>query len=296
MRLTLAIAALVLLLAGCAQTARAECRLFPKSWPLNQRVDRLPTLKRSNAIIQRMGRDTSVFPDFGTGPGGLPYNVVGKRTPRKRVSFFFADDSDHVRYPLRRGLRISQPPDRHALIWDRSGCRLYELFDLKRTGGRWSAGSGATWNLRSARVRPRGLTSADAAGLPILPLLIRRPEVRSGRIRHALRMSMEQTRAAFSYPARHFASASEAPTLPRMGERLRLKAGVDISGLPFEARVIARALREYGVVVADNGSDWALSGAGSQRWDIPALNAIRRLKGSDFEVVNTRSLAPRGER
>jgi hypothetical protein len=180
--------------------------------------------------------------------------------------------------------------DRHAILVDRDACRLYELYALERRGGRWHAGSGASWSLRSNRVRPAGWTSADAAGLPILPGLARYDEVRRGRIDHALRFTVRRTRRAYVYPARHFASSLTDPALPRMGERLRLKASVDISGLPRQARVVAQALKAYGMVVADNGSDWFVSGAPSSGWDNDQLTALRRLTGADFEVVDTSSL------
>jgi hypothetical protein len=175
--------------------------------------------------------------------------------------------------------------DRHALLVDRRRCRLYELFALRREDGRWTAGSGATWSLRRPRLRPAGWTSADAAGLPILPLLARYQEVRRGRITHALRMTVSQSRRAFAFPARHFASSDSDPALPRMGERLRLAAATDISGLPRQARVVARAMKEYGLIVADNGSDWFVSGAPHPRWDNDQLRQLGRLRGSDFEVV-----------
>ena len=164
---------------------------------------------------------------------------------------------------------------------DRDGCRLYELFayDPPR------AGSGAIWNLRSTRLRPAGWTSADAAGLPILPLLARYQEVARGRIDHALRMTVRRSRRAYVHPARHFASSDRDPSLPRMGERLRLKRSVDISRLPRQARVVARAMKEYGVIVADNGSDWFVTGSPHSGWDDEQLDALKALRGSDFEVV-----------
>ena len=213
------------------------------------------------------------------------------------MRFGYADESDRVRYPIpggADGVHIEGGPDadgdRHALLLDRDACRLFELFDLQGRPGAWSAGSGATWSLRSTRLRPAGWTSADAAGLPILPLLARYQEVRRGRIDHALRVTVRRTRRAYVHPARHFASDSDDPSLPRMGERLRLKAGVDLSGLPRQARVVARAMRRYGLVVADNGSDWYVSGAPHPRWDNDQLRALGRLRGRDFEVVDASSL------
>ncbi len=283
-----------------AQAAKiAGCPLLPRTFPTNMRVDRLPVLQGSDAIVASIGLDEGLHADFGSGlyegrPIGIPYDVVSKRTARERVRFGYADESDKVRYPIPRGVHIEggrdADGDRHALLLDRSACRLYELFDLQGRPGAWTAGSGATWNLRSNRVRPAGWTSADAAGLPILPLLARHGEAKRGRIDHALRVTVRRSRRAYVYPARHFASSDPDPSLPRMGERLRLKAGVDVSGLPRQARVIAKALKRYGLIVADNGSDWYVSGAPSSGWDNDQLRTLRGLTGRDFEVVDTRPL------
>jgi hypothetical protein len=262
-------------------------------------VDRLPVARDSAAIVASIGLDDNVHPDFGSGlweggPIGIPFDVVSKRTPRSRVGFEYADESDRVRYPIPRNVRIEGGPgadgDRHALLLDRDRCRLYELYALRGGPGGWTAGSGATWNLRSTRLRPAGWTSADAAGLPILPLLARYDEVRRGRIDHALRVTVNRSRRAYVHPARHFASDDTDPSLPRMGERLRLKAGVDVSRFPRQARVVATALKRYGAIVADNGSDWYLSGAPNPGWDNDQLRALRGLTGRDFEVVDAASL------
>ena len=279
---------------AAAAAAIAGCPLFPPAWSTNQRVDALPVASDSAAIVRSIGLEGSLKADFGSGlweggPIGIPYDVVTRRTRRAKVSFEYADESDRVRYPIPRGVHIEGGPDadgdRHALLVDRSRCKLFELFALRREAGRWTAGSGATWSLRAPRMRPSGWTSADAAGLPILPLLARYPEVRRGRITHALRMTVSESRRAFVFPARHFASSDTDPALPRMGERLRLKASTDISGLPPQARVVAQAMKEYGLIVADNGSDWYVSGAPHPRWDNDQLQQLRRLRGSDFEVV-----------
>jgi hypothetical protein len=182
--------------------------------------------------------------------------------------------------------------DRHVIVLDRSRCRLYELFAAyPRDGGaRWSAGSGAIWNLRSNRLRPRGWTSADAAGLPILPGLARYDEVRRGRIDHALRVTASRTRRAFIYPARHFASNLTDPGLPAMGQRLRLRSGFDVSGFPRQSRIVLRALKRYGMILADNGSSWYLSGAPNAGWDNDDLHSLHRVPGSAFEVVDSSRL------
>jgi hypothetical protein len=265
--------------------ALAGCPLFPADFSTNQRVDHLPVAADSDAIVRSIGLDDGVHADFGAGrwegrPIGIPYTVVGRKTKRSRVVFDYAEESDRVRYPIPRNVKIEGGGDRHALLVDRSRCRLYELFALRRENGRWHAGSGATWNLRKPKLRPRGWTSADAAGLPILPLL-----ARPGRIDHALRVTVSRSRRAFLWPARHFASDDEDPSLPRMGERLRLKASVDISGLPPQARRVARAMKVYGLIVADNGSDWFVSGTPSPRWDNDQLHELGGLSGRDFEVV-----------
>lgn len=270
-----------------------HCPLFPKRFTTNQRVDRLPTAPDSDAIVRSIGLDQGLHADFGSGRWqssriGIPFDVVNTHTRRSSVRFAYADESDRVRYPIPRHVHIEGGSDRHALLLDRSACRLYELFDLQRHGGRWTAGSGATWRLRSTHLRPKGWTSADAAGLPILPLLARYDEVRRGRIDHALRVTVERTRRAYVYPARHYASDLTDPSLPRMGERLRLKRGVDISGFPRQARIVLRAMKRYGLIVADNGSNWFVSGAPDAHWSNDQLHTLGRITGRDFEVVRAR--------
>ena len=259
------------------------------------RVDALPVAPGSDATVAAIGADAPLHADFGAGlydgaRMGMPYDVVSRRTPRSRVRFEYADESDRVRYPIPRGVHIEggsdADGDRHALLYDRDRCRLYELYALRRGGGRWAAGSGATWDLRRPRLRPAGWTSADAAGLPILPLLARWPEARQGEIRHALRITVPRTRRAYVFPARHFASDDADPALPRMGERLRLKASVDVGSFPPQARIVLRALQRYGAIVADNGAPWYVSGAPDDHWSNDQLSSLRRLHGTDFEVVD----------
>ena len=259
----------------------AGCPLFPRAFSTNQRVDRLPVAPDSDAIVASIGADERFHPDFGT-RYGIPYNVVSRRTPRRRLTFEYAEESDRGRYPIPASVRVEEGSDRHALLVERGSCRLYEVFAYDPPS---NAGSGAIWNLRSTRLRPAGWTSADAAGLPILPLLARYQEVERGRIDHALRMTVRRSRRAYVYPARHFASSDSDASLPRMGERLRLKRSVDISRLPRQARVVARAMKQYGVIVADNGSDWFVTGSPHRGWDDDQLNALKTLRGSDFEVV-----------
>jgi hypothetical protein len=281
--------------------AAPNCPVFPADNPWNQRVDRLPVAKDSAAIAARIGLHDPVHPDFGSGlyngePIGIPYAVVSSRTRRVPVSFQYASESDRGRYPLPRGVPIEggyrSSGDRHVIVVDRSACLDYELFAAyPHAGGtRWSAGSGAIFNLRSNHLRPAGWTSADAAGLPILPGLARYDEVARGQIDHALRFTAPCTAPRYVYPARHEASTCRGANLPPMGLRVRLKANVDISRLPYQARVVAAALKRYGMILADNGSPWFISGAPNRGWNNDALHLLDRLSGRDFEVVNTISL------
>jgi hypothetical protein len=288
----------LLALAGAAAPPRiAGCPVFPADNPWNRRVDGLPAAKDSAAIISSIGADAGLHADFGSGlwagsPIGIPYTVVTSRQTRARVSFDYADESDKGPYPIPRTVRIEGGSDRHALIVDRSSCRLYELYALSRTPRGWHAGSGATWSLRSNRLRPAGWTSADAAGLAILPGLARYDEVAAGSIDHALRFTVQHTRRAYVYPARHYASSLTDPDLPPMGLRLRLKASFDTSRFPPQARVVLDALKRYGMVVADNGSSWYISGAPDPGWDNDDLHTLGRVKGSNFEVVDPASIQP----
>ena len=298
----LVIAAAALLLGGAsAQALRLPtapaCPIFPANNPWNERVDTLPVAADSAQIIASIGLDTGLHPDFGSGlydggSIGIPFDVVSKATPLSKVTFDYSDESDHVGYPIPKTVHIESGSDHHAILVDKSTCRLYELFALQRTGNGWHAGSGATWNLRSNAVRPAGWTSADAAGLPIFPGLARYDEVARGVIDHALRFTVERTQRAFIYPARHYASDSTDPSLPPMGLRVRLKANVDISGFPRQARIVLQALKTYGMILADNGSNWYISGAPDPHWSNDALHTIGRITGADFEVVDTASLHP----
>jgi hypothetical protein len=274
-----------------------RCPVFPASSPWNQRVDRLPVAKDSAALTRSIGLDRSVHADFGSGLWqgsriGIPYTVVGGKQPKLRVSFRYASESDKGPYPIPANVKIEGGGDRHALIVDRDACRLYELFALERRGGRWIAGSGAIWSLRSNHLRPAGWTSADAAGLPILPGLARYDEVHAGAIRHALRFTAERTRRDYVYPARHHASDATDPALPPMGLRVRLKASFDTSAFPRQARVVLEALKRYGMILADNGSPWYVSGAPDPRWSNDDLHTLGRVTGAAFEVVDASSLRP----
>jgi hypothetical protein len=303
-KLVAAAAIVVSLTAASTPPKLGGCTVFPASSVWNQRVDKLPLASDSATLIRSIGLDAGVHADFGSGLWdgsriGIPYVVVhGKTTPKSRVAFDYADESDKGPYPIPRTVPIEGQPaatdgDRHALIVDRDSCRLYELYALHRSGSGWAAGSGAIFDLRSNRLRPAGWTSADAAGLPILPGLARWDgDAATGAIHHALRFTAERTRKAYVYPARHYASDSSDPSLPPMGLRVRLKASVDISRLPRQARIVAQAMKTYGLILADNGSPWYVSGAPSPKWSNDQLHALGALHGSDFEVVDTSKLRP----
>jgi hypothetical protein len=309
MKTVLALAAGALLLgAASAQALRvpgvSRCVVFPASNAWNQRVDALPVAANSAQLIQSIGVDSGMHADFGSGvwdggPIGIPFDIVSKKTPRSRVSFDYASESDKVGYPIPKTVHIEggakSDGDRHALLLDKDACKLYELFALNRKGSGWSAGSGAVWNLRTNALRPAGWTSSDAAGLPIFAGLARYDEVARGVVDHALRFTVSHTRREYVYPARHYASSSDDPALPPMGLRVRLKAGVDISGYPKQARVVLQALKAYGMILADNGSNWYVSGAPSPKWSNDDLHTLGRITGADFEVVDTSSLPHPGQ-
>jgi hypothetical protein len=290
----LAIAALALagVTAAAPLPGAPNCPIFPSWHAWNLRVDHLPVTPDSSTIIASIGLNDHVHADFGSGlwngsPIGIPVTIVTAGTPRSTVTFDYAGESDPGPYPIPDDVRIEGGSDRHAILVDRDACILYELFALERQGGGWHAGSGAIWALDSFTARPAGWTSADAAGLPILPGLARYGEVAQGRIDHALRFTVSQTRRAYIWPARHYASSSNDPTLPPMGLRVRLKAGYDISGFPAQARVVLQALKEYGMIVADNGSDWYISGVPNPGWSNDQLHTLHQVPGSAFEVVDS---------
>jgi hypothetical protein len=267
--------------------------LFPTDNPWNRRIDAEPVDPGSDAIIGSIGRDAGLHPDFGAnylgGPFGIPYVVVDGSQPAVPVTFDYADESDPGPYPIPPDAPIEggadAAGDRHILVVDRDAGRLYELFDAHRSGDGWHAGSGAVFDLASNALRPAGWTSADAAGLPILPGLARYDEVAAGEIAHALRFTVRNSRRAYVAPARHWASSNTSASLPPMGARLRLKASFDESGYPPQARVVLTALKRYGMIVADNGSNWFISGAPDARWNDDDLRSLRQVTGNDFEVV-----------
>jgi hypothetical protein len=274
----------------------APCRLFPADSIWHADVSKLPVHRASAAYVGSIGAGSHLHPDFGSGlidgsPFGIPVTRVPAGQRRVKVTFDYAGESDRGPYPIPADARVEGGPggsgDRHVILHDPAGCRLYELYAAERRGAGWHAGSGAVYDLRSNRLRPDGWTSADAAGLPIMAGLVRYEEVAAGRVDHAIRVTVPRSRADYVWPARHAASDRRDASLPPMGLRLRLKASVDISGLPRQARVIAQALKTYGVIVADNGSPWFISGTQDSRWDNDALGALKDFTGADFEAVDT---------
>jgi hypothetical protein len=266
------------------------CPLFPASNLWNRDIAALPVRADSATLIASIGLDSGLHPDFSATGYGIPINIVSPGTPRSAVTFQYADESDVGPYPIPANPLIEGGSDRHLLMWDKTECMLYELFAASRSGSGWTAGSGAIWNLRSNALRPDGWTSADAAGLPILPGLVRYDEVAAGAINHALRFTAPRTRTQHIYPARHDAGESGSAALPPMGLRVRLKADVDISGFGPQARVLLTALKRYGMILADNGSPWYVTGAPDARWDDDELHDLHQLTGASFEVVDTSGL------
>jgi hypothetical protein len=268
-----------------------KCPVFPANNVWNTRIDGRPAAANSATLISTIGLDRGLHMDFGSYAGyGIPYNLVGSTTSRSTVTFDYDDESDQVGYPIPSNPKVEGGSDAHILMVDRDACRLYELFDARRQDGAWAAGSGATWDLRSNALRPAGWTSADAAGLPILPGLVRYDEVLAGSIAHALRFTAPQTRRAYVYPARHYASSSTSLALPPMGVRVRLKSSFNTAGLSPTARVIAEALKRYGMILADNGSPWYITGVSDPRFDDDVLHELDVITGRDLEVVDTTGL------
>jgi len=267
------------------------CAVFPADNAWNRDVSRDPVDARSDAYIRSIDAHGNRFlhADFGGGGHyGIPYGVVSRSQPRVPIRFTdYGSESDRGPYPIPAGARVEEGSDRHVLVAQRGTCRVFELYNARRSGGGWAASSGAVFDLRSNRLRHEGFTSADAAGLSILAGLARYDEVRAGAIRHALRFTVSETQRGYIHPATHLASSRTDPNLPPMGLRLRLKASYPIGRFHGQARVILTALKRYGMLVADNGSDWFITGASDRRWNDEDLNQLKRVPGNAFEVVRS---------
>jgi len=276
----------------------AGCAVFPADNVWNVPVDTLPVDANSSAYIASIGADEHVHADFGSGtwegePIGIPYADVPGTQQKVPLTFDWADESDPGPYPIPTDVPIEggsdSEGDRHVLVLDRDNCILYELFyAFPQDDGSWHAGSGAIFDLNSNALRPAGW--ADAAGLPILPGLVRYEEVAEGEIRHAVRCTAPRTRREYIWPARHYASSLTAAQYPPMGQRFRLRADFDISDFSPEVQVILRALKTYSMILADNGAPWFISGVPDEHWDNDVLHELHRVHGSDFQAVDQSSL------
>jgi hypothetical protein len=283
--------------AGASQSASAisGCSVFPANNIWNTRVDDLPLNAHSDQWVNTIGRNTGFHMDFGSGtwdggPIGIPYNLAGAATPRYVLDFYYPEESDPGPYPIPDDPKIEWGSDHHILVVDTSTCFLYEIYDASYSGGAWHGGSGAIWDLNSNALRPAGWTSADAAGLPMLPGLVRYDEIASGEINHAIRFTVSQTNG-YIWPARHLTSDDpDTPQIPPYGARFRLKASFDISGYPAVLQVILRTMKTYGIILADEGADWYISGAPDERWDNDMLHLLDDLTGDDFEAVDSSGL------
>jgi hypothetical protein len=275
-------------------TTTGGCKVFPANNPWNENISKLPVSPLSGAYVASIGAGGFLHPDFGSNlTYGIPYAVVPRTQAKVPIHFTaYGSQSDKGPYPIPAGAPVEggagSTGDRHVLVVQTGACKLYELYDAHpNPDGSWNAGSGAVFNLRSDKLRPDGWTSADAAGLPIFAGLIRYAEIARGYINHAIRFTAPSTQEGFIHPATHFASNSTNPELPPMGLRLRLKASFDISHFPRAARIILKAMKTYGLILADNGSPWYFQGATDPRWNDDQLDTLKSVPGSAFEAVQT---------
>ena len=296
--------ALVLTLVAAAPwaglTARAVphpqapgCPIFPDDNVWHSKVTGLKVHKRSKQWIRAMGGKSQLLhPDFGPSddpdhPYGIAYNVVDATYPKNAVDFYYGDESDPGPYPVGADTHVEHGSDRHALVVDKDDCVLYEIFDFDWNGGDPQGGSGAAWDLNTNALRPRTWTSADAAGLPIFAGLIRRDEIQAGVIDHAIRVTAEETDQKFVWPARHQAGARRDPNLPPMGARFRLKKKFPVSGYHPETKIVLKAMKRFGLIVADNGSNWYFGGAEDIGWPDQVLSELKSIRAGAFVAVAT---------
>lgn len=272
-----------------------SCPMFPPNNVWNTRVDSLPVDQNSAAYINAIGANTGLHPDFGSAlwegaPIGIPFNLVPDNQALVPITFDYPSESDPGPYPIPPNPLMERGSDFHVLVVDTGLCVLYETWDTRNKNG-WTAGSGAKFDLKSNALRPAGWTSADAAGLPILPGLVRYQDVASGEIKHAIRFTVDGTNGKYIWPARHKTSSHVSASKPPMGQRFRLKASFDISSFSHDSQVILTAFKRYGIIVADNGSNWYITGSPDPHWkDETLVTEFRRVHGSDFEAVNESGL------
>ena len=280
--------------------AVADCQVFPKENIWNTSITGAPIHKSSKIWLASINTKTKLHPDFGAGtykgrPIGIPINYVSNNTQKHYVKFKYKTESDHQKYPIPFKVKIeggeNSTGDRHIITLNTESCILYELFHAYLLeNNQWSAASGAIFNLSSNMLRPKGWTSADAAGLPIYPGLVKYQEVKTGEVNHAFRFTIKKTNKSYLWPARHFASKHNNPNLPPMGIRLRLKQNIDITRFSPQAKTIATTLKTYGMILADNGGDLFLSGEPNKNWNNKQLKDLKKLTISDFEVVDVETL------
>lgn len=285
------IAILTLGASAHAQPSIGNCPIFPPNNVWNTPVDKLPVLAASQSYINSNTATNKLHADLDNGSAGIPFAIVPAAQSAVTVTFDYAGESDPGPYPIPPNPPIEQASDGHILVVQTGACKLFELFAAsQKSDGSWHAGSGAIFDLKSNQLRPDTWTSADAAGLPILPGLIRYDEVASGAINHALRLTVPNTRSAHVWPARHDASSKTGAMYPPMGTRFRLRADYDISALPGDAQVVLAALKKYGMILADNGSSWFITGAPDPRWNTDTITQINKVTGADLEAVDTSAL------
>jgi hypothetical protein len=283
---------------ACAPLPGApNCSAFPDDNIWHADISKLPVDSHSAAWLASTGATSGrkLHPDFGPSgdpkaPYGIPVTTVPGSHAKVPVRFDYADESDRGPYPLGSDTKLESGGDAHAIIVDRDTCKLYETWDTRKTSTGWAAGSGAVWDLRSDALRPDGWTSADAAGLPILPGLLRPDEVAKGTIDHAVRVTFAQTAAAHIWPARHDAGSGPTATAPPMGARFRLKASYPLTGLRPDTKAVLTAFKKYGLILADNGSNWYFQGTADNAWPAGLLDQLKQVPASAFEAVNTSSL------
>jgi hypothetical protein len=303
-----AIACLATVAALCAVTAcevpvtgAPNCTVTPNDSYWHAKVTALPVSPSSATFIATEGSNSPLHADFGSGlwdggPIGIPFVVVPGTQAKVKVTFSIAGESDPGPYPIPANAPVeggsASTGDRHVIVVDRDRCQLYEMWNakLQKDGVTWKAGSGATWSLSSDAMRPAGWTSADAAGLPILPGLVRYEEVAAGHVDHAIRITVPTTRTSYIWPARHQAGSTSSTSAPPMGTWLRMKSSINPSSYPASVRPIIIALQTFGAIVADNGSAWYISGAPDSRWNNDDLHALGAITGNAFQVVDASSL------
>ena len=271
---------------GCGNPTPTACPVFPAGNWWNTDISGAAVDPKSATYVATIGAGTSLHPDFGT-QYGIPSVQVDASVSKSTVLFDYSDESDPGPYPIPANPPIENGSDAHLLMFHTGECKLYELFDTSKSGSQWYAGSGAIWDLTTNSTRPKGWTSADAAGLPIYPGLVRYEEVTAGVINHALRFTAPKTQHGYVAPASHYASSSYDTSRPPMGVRFRLKASFNISGYPASMKVVLTALKKYGMFLADNGGSWFLTGSPSPSWDDNAINSLKQVHGSDFEAITT---------